>query len=81
MTKERFTSLKFRAYMELSYTNERHLYGYTCLSVMLLSVDFENDTVKVIPFPDGKFEPNEFWVSIDYIELPKIKPKELKILK
>ena len=80
MTRDRFMTLRFKAYMELTYysNNRAQLEEHGELPVMLLACDFDNDTVKVIPFPEGWADEKEFWTSIDHIELPT---KRMKVLK
>lgn len=75
MDRERFMKLSFKGYMTLHYCNARLVLPVECL---LLAVDFDNNTVKIIPSADCGFEEKEFWCSIDYIELP---PKRLKVVK
>lgn len=76
MDRDRFLSLRFRPFMELEFINERMKDGsFTFIPVMLLAVDWDNDTFKVIPIPRGNFEEIEFWTSRDHIELPKKKMK------
>lgn len=70
MERDKFVSIKFRAYMELFYILKRPIEEYTYFPVMLLSVDFDNEVVKVIPFPDSWAEEKSFWTSIEFIELP-----------
>jgi len=67
--------------MELDYVTNRNKEdgSYTYITVMLLSVDWDNDTFKVIPIPRGDYEEIEFWTSRDHIELPKPKLKISKI--
>ena len=64
--------------MELWYVNSRMIEGYAYISVMLLAIDYDNDTFRVVPFQDTEFEQNEFWTSRDHIELPT---KRMKLVK
>lgn len=79
MERERFLSLCFRPYMELWYVNNRMRDGgYTYIPVMMLAVDYDNDTFRVIPFPNDPIaEEVEFWTSRDHIELPT---KRMKVI-
>ena len=78
MTRDRFVSLRFKGFMELEYVRKRDMYGYEYLPVMLLAVDWDNDIVKVIPFPESWAEEKEFWTSIEHVELPS---KRMKVVK
>jgi len=62
--------------MEVDYIHSRLPDGY--LPCMLMAVDFDNDVVKLLPFPNSYYEEKEFWVSIDYFDLPK---KRLRVSK
>lgn len=42
---------------------------------ILLAVNFDNECVKLIPTDLIEYEEDEFWTSIDFIELPKRKIK------
>lgn len=75
MERERFVSLKFRAYMEVWYIPRRLIEGHDHIECMLLACDFDNDVMKIQPISGSYFEEKEFWSSIEYIDLPKRKLK------
>lgn len=78
MTRERFLSLRFRPFMELDFITKRGVHEETFIPVMLLAIDWDNDVLKVVPFPRTNLEEIEFWTSIDHIESPKPKLKITK---
>lgn len=75
MTEDRFRKLSFKKAMVLTYQTERMKEPIECI---LLTVDFDNETVRLVPLDSDMYEENEFWTTINYIELPKRKMKVIK---
>jgi len=61
--------------MEVWYIPRRPIDRHDHIECMLLACDFDNDVMKIQPIPDSYFEEKEFWVSIDWVDLPKRKMK------
>lgn len=45
------------------------------IDCMLLCVDFENETMKLVAFQDSDYEPLPFWAHISYLKRPAPKLK------
>lgn len=74
MTREEFTKRSFKAYMEVMYCHPRQ----EPISCMLLAVDFDRDTCFVQPLDMDKYEPDEYWVSREYVQFPS--KKRMRVL-
>ena len=76
MTKEEFGKKRFQSFEEIIYTSpESPLMNSFTVSCMLVGIDFEQDLLKLIPFPNEKYEEDPFWVRIEYCEKA---PRKLK---
>lgn len=77
MTKDEFVKKRFQHSEEIIYNRpESRLYKTIIISCMLVAIDFEQDLLKLIPFPSEKYEEDPFWVRIEYCEKA---PRKLKI--
>ena len=78
MTKQEFGKKRFISFEEIIYTSpENPLMKRFTVSCMLVGIDFEQDLLKLIPFPSEKYEEDSFWVRIEYCEKAL---KKLKVL-
>ena len=76
MTKEEFAKKRFIGFEEIIYTSPEnpHMRRFT-VSCMLVGIDFEQELLRLMPFPNEKYEEDPFWVRIEYCEKA---PRRLK---
>jgi len=76
MTRDQFIKKSWRSFSEIHViypeNNWRH---ETKIECMVMGVDFENETIKVCPFPDSDYKKNSFWVSFVLCHTPRRKLK------
>lgn len=73
MTREQLMKCSFKAYQKVTLKTPK-LPEIDC---MLLSVDFENCVMQVMPFDYTDYQSDAITVSTDYIQLYKRKPFEV----
>lgn len=65
--------ISWKAYMKITYKTDHMKVGADC---MLLSIDFENELLNLVPFDDIHQE-NEFTANLRHCELYKRPPFEV----
>lgn len=73
MTREKMLKVPWKAYMKITYKTDHMEREADC---MLLSIDFENELMELVPF-DKAHEEYSFTANIKYCELFKRKPFEI----
>lgn len=79
MTPEDFLKKKWKPYQEIDFKSSRiqNIDGQlgAIIPCMLLAVDFDEQLLKIIPFPGGYYEEKEFWARCEHCEIsrPKLK--------
>lgn len=66
MDEDRFRKVCFKAGMPIEYRQR----GGVILCT-LCAVDFDNEVVRLLPIDTDEWEPDEFWTSIKFIDLPR----------
>lgn len=70
MTHEKFTKYAYR-HSELMILHDRK----EDIEMLLLAVDFDRGVFRLAPFWTDYYEDEEIWVSYEYVDKPKRKPK------
>lgn len=77
MTKEEFVKKRLTGFEEIIFTSpENPLMKRFTVSCMLFGIDFEQDLLRLMPFPNEKYEEEPFWVRIEYCEKAPTKLKK-----
>jgi len=75
MTREKMIEVKWIPYMKILYKTPNMENSILC---MLCGINFESEVVNEIPL-DENYESEEFFMSINYIEIPRPNPRLLKL--
>lgn len=67
MTEEVFLKSKFTPYMAIDHIYSRRGVGLEKVECMLISIDFEERLLKLVPFDLETYENNEFWVRCEHV--------------
>jgi hypothetical protein len=73
MTREKMIKTKWIPYMKILYKTTNMENSILC---MLCGINFESEVVNLIPLDDN-YESEEFFMSINYIELPRHELKKI----
>lgn len=75
MTREQMIKVAWKPYMEVEYKTERMEFPIIC---MLLAVDFDTEVFKLSPIDTEQYEPDDVYISVQHIFIPRPKPRKLK---
>jgi hypothetical protein len=75
MTREEMVKISWKPYMKIEYKTPRMEFPILC---MLLAVDFESEVFTVCPIDTEVYEPDNVFMSVQYIFIPRPMPRKIK---
>jgi len=75
MTREQMIKTNWKPYMKLEFKTSSMENPIMCI---LLAINFESEILTMLPVDTETYEPDEVFMPIQYIFIPKPKPRLLK---